>query len=209
MNSGKSPSSMLDPVYGLISDVVKKSIAGMTIDTSVVNSKVVPEDRETVSNVIRAISMVCNPHFGQGGVSVPHDIGAIISSPTDRQYSIGVSVSGSMLRIDGLVDFLRSCHPNILNVILNIDLDRPRHPVTISVHISCGPRNITDAIYVLSSRPKGSYTSAIIDAINYTGEDDSSELIVSSPASAATAANGHPPPAKKRKRSSSDSKMSD
>ena len=105
------------------------------------------------------------------------------------------------------------CHSNILGVVLDVNPEHTRHPVTISVHIGCGPRNIIDAIYVLRTQPRGSYTSALVDAMNHDDDVLAREGVPSSsiPSAAAQAPNGKPPPSKKRKvrNNGNDDEMSD
>ncbi len=114
MSSGRSLSSMLDHTDSAVSKVIKESISGITTDNTIILAKVAAEDRDTVGNVIKSVSLVCNPPNGHGGVSVPYDIGTMKSAGNEREYSVGISVSGSMIRVDKLVDLVRACHPNIL-----------------------------------------------------------------------------------------------
>ena len=201
--SAHSPMSMAERTHGMISAAIEQSIAGVTTDVSVL-SKVIAEDRPQLSNVIKIIAMVCNPPSNGATSTLPCDIVTMKSTETEREYSVGVSVSGAVLPVHTLLDLLRICNANILAVYLNVDADRPKNQVTISVHISTGPRTITDAIYVLNTRPKGQYTTALTHALSYSEDVGTPDSTPSSPASAAASPNGRPPPAKKRKRSGSD-----
>lgn len=201
---------MLDQTYGAIADVVRKAIAGISIDNTIIRSKVAPEDQETVSSVIKAVSLVCcNLPISPGGVGAPFNIETMKSSGHEREYAIGIAVAGTMISVTRLVDMIRSCHPNILDVFFNIDLAHQKNPVTISVHMSCGPRNIIDVIYHYSARPRGNYTNALMSSLEFATSEAQELNTNATPGSAAANVNGHPPPFKKRKRSSSDNAMSD
>jgi hypothetical protein len=212
MTTRSNSASMLDETYGRIAEVIKKAIDGITIDATIINAKVAPEDREVVYNIIKAVSLTCAPPNSQGSVTSPYNIEPMKSSGSEREYAVAVSVETELIAITRLVDITRAVHPGVINIFVKPNVADKRHPATVTVHIVCNAQGSKiDVIYTFSSRPRGSYTAALASALDFAnGTDD--DLATRTPTSndgSATTANGHAPPFKKRKRGPGDVDMSD